>query len=166
MTGTGSWFYVLCSFDLRVWNDGTFVHLLALHFRIICRLQLSCCTLRCVNVCAFILSRCYFSSCASFERLPLRSNVLITGDGLVYPLERGSTQPRHHSPGTLPAVHEATPVRALPVAADSRRHLPRRQARAVQGEVTSSPYFIFSETGPLIRHAVRLTTLPFACNVH
>ena len=75
-----------------------------------------------------LVRQCLFSSCAKFERVAFCSNFSITGDGLVSPLEHGSPQPRHHSLGTFPAIHETAAVWALPVAADARTHLPRRQA--------------------------------------
>ena len=46
------------------------------------------------------------------------------------PLERGFAQSRQTQSRTLPAIHEATAFRPVPVAPSASTHLPRRQARA------------------------------------
>ena len=50
-------------------------------------------------------------------------------------LECGTAQSQHQRPRALPAVHEAAALRLVPVAAQALPHLPRRQARAIRGEL-------------------------------
>ena len=56
-------------------------------------------------------------------------NVCLTvGNVPVSTAERGLEDPRQAHPGAVPALHEAVALSAVPLAPDTRPHLPRRQA--------------------------------------
>ena len=70
----------------------------------------------CVGVCTFLPNRA------------------MTGDVSLFPFEYGPAQARHAQPRTIPAVHEAIAVGFISFAHHTSAHVPRRQARNIQGE--------------------------------
>ena len=72
-------------------------------------------------------------SCAC-RCLSLLSNRAITGDVSLWAFECGAAQARLSQPRTIPAIHETVAVGFVSFTHNTSAHVPRRQARNVQGE--------------------------------